>query len=87
MPCRRTPRKSCKDFIRKAADTAAATAADRLGVQVVVEADTEGTPGTPPINDTILRKIEDCDLFLGDMTFVGLTDSGKMLPNPNVMGE
>ncbi len=79
--------KSCKDFIRKAADAAAAKAAERLGVSVLIEADTEGAPGTPAISDTILRKIDDCDFFLGDMTFVGLTASGKMLPNPNVMGE
>jgi len=79
--------KSCKDFIRIAANTAAAKVGERLGVGILIEADTEGVPGQPAINATILRKIDECDFFLADMTFVASTDSGKMLPNPNVMGE
>jgi hypothetical protein len=80
-------KKCCKDFIRKAADTAATRVSERLRVQVLVEADTEGVAGTPAISETILRKIDECDIFLADMTFVAVSDGGKMLPNPNVMGE
>ena len=80
-------RKCCKDFIRQAADAAAARVGGRLGVRIVVDADTEGVAGTPAISDTILRKIEACDLFLADMTFVAIADGGKRVPNPNVMGE
>jgi hypothetical protein len=80
-------RKCCKDFIRRAADAAAVQVGERCGVRIVVDADTEGVAGTPAISDTILRKIEACDLFLADMTFVATADSGKRVPNPNVMGE
>jgi hypothetical protein len=80
-------RKCCKAFIRKAAADSAARVGERLGVRVVIDADTEGVAGTPAISDTILRKIESCDLFLADMTFVATTDAGKRVPNPNVMGE
>jgi hypothetical protein len=62
--------KCCKDFIRKAADAAAARVSAHFGVPISVEADTEGVAGTPPINETILRKIDECDIFLADMTFV-----------------
>ena len=77
----------CKNFIRIAADDAARRVGERLGVEVVIDADTEGVSGTPPISETFLKKIAACDLFLADMTFVGATDQGKPLPNPNVMGE
>lgn len=70
-------RKCCKDFIRKAADNAALNVGQRLGVQVTVEADTEGVPGTPPINETILRKIDECDIFLADMTFVAISNGER----------
>ena len=79
--------KCCKDFIRLAADEAAASVGANLGVDVRVDSDTEGVAGTPPISETILRKIDDCDLFLADVTFVAATPTGKLIPNPNVMGE
>jgi hypothetical protein len=62
---------SCKNFIRIAADDAARRVSARLDVQILVDADTEGVSGTPPISDTILKKIGVCDVFLADMTFVG----------------
>lgn len=77
----------CKNFTRIAAEDAAARLSETLGIEVAIESDTENVPGTPPISDTILRKIEECDLFLGDMTFVAETNVGKKIPNPNVMGE
>jgi len=80
-------RQCCKDFIRIAADAAAKRVGEQLGIRVLVDADTEGVAGTPPISDTILGKIAACDLFLADMTFVAQTEAGKRLPNPNVMGE
>jgi hypothetical protein len=42
-------------------------------------------PGTPPITDTILKKIQNCDIFVPDVTFVASTAGGKLVPNPNVM--
>jgi hypothetical protein len=79
--------KCCKDFIRIAADEAADAVAAKLGVLIRIDADTEGVSGHPAITDTILKKIEACDLFLADMSFVAETTAGKLVPNPNVMGE
>ena len=77
----------CRHFIHKALQAAASQLGGASDLELVIDSDTQGEPGTPPINDTILRKIRDCDAFVGDMTFVGETPAGKLLPNPNVMGE
>ncbi len=49
--------------------------------------DTKGVPGSPGIADTILEKIDNSDLFVGDVTFVGKSAAGKKLPNSNVLLE
>lgn len=85
--------KICRDFVHIALKDAAERLATRRGVEVVVDSDTQGVPGTPPITAVILEKIDTCDVFVADMTFVGETDQPneagdkKGLPNPNVMGE
>lgn len=77
-----------QNFIYVALKEAAARVGVELGVDIVLDHDTLGVPGQPPVSDTILGKIRDCDIFLGDMTFVGTTDDGKKrIPNPNVLGE
>lgn len=58
-----------------------------LGVKVRIDSDTEGVLGQPPVTETILRKIEACDVFAPDFTFVATTEGGKLVPNPNVMIE
>jgi hypothetical protein len=57
------------------------------GAQVQIDSDTKGVPGTPPIKETILKKIEGCDLFVPDLKFVARTPNGKYVRNPNVMAE
>jgi len=81
------PSKVCRDFISRALDDAVTRLAVRRGFEITVDSDTRGVPGTPPVNQTILDKIEACDVFLADMTFVAVTDGGKRTPNPNVMAE
>jgi hypothetical protein len=77
--------KLCRDFIRRALDEAAAILATK-GFDLQIDSDTHGVAGTPPITETILRKIRENHLFLGDMTFVAQAGD-KLIPNPNVMGE
>jgi hypothetical protein len=54
---------------------------------VVLDKDTAGVPGSPPIVDTILNKISGCSVFVPDLTFVGHTAAGRPIPNPNVLIE
>ncbi|TCB60164.1 hypothetical protein E0J20_09225 [Rhizobium leguminosarum bv. viciae] len=76
-------------FIRKALDDAAARINEdsALGIEVRIDADTEGVVGTPPVTETILNKIRSADIFVPDLTFVAQTDGGKLVPNPNVLVE
>ncbi|WP_108681784.1 hypothetical protein [Methyloceanibacter sp. wino2] len=84
-----TPTKIGKNFIRKALDNAAGRLNDdaRLGVKVIIDSDTQGLVGTPPITASILEKILKADVFAADLTFVAETEGGKLIPNPNVMIE
>ena len=81
--------KLCRDFIWNALGQAAPLVQAQTGVELRLDRDTVGVAGTPPVTDTILAKIRACDIFLGDMSFVGQAegDAGKLLPNPNVMAE
>jgi hypothetical protein len=55
---------------------------------LAVDRDRRGVPGTPPIVDTIFRKIDKAACFLADMTFVATRIDGKgRSPNPNVLVE
>lgn len=83
------PTKVNRSFIRRALDEAAdrITGDVSIGVEVLIDADTEGVVGTPPVTETILGKIAAADVFVPDLSFVAETDAGKLLPNPNVMIE
>jgi hypothetical protein len=59
---------------------------------LVLDKDTQGIPGSPPIAQTILAKIDKAAVFVADLTFVGrslptLDSIGRLFPNPNVMIE
>jgi hypothetical protein len=55
---------------------------------LTIDRDRRGVPGTPPIVDTIFRKIDRAACFLADMTFVATRFDGKgQSPNPNVLLE
>jgi hypothetical protein len=62
---------------------------------VELDKDTKNIAGSPPIAETILRKIQDCAVFVADLSFVGQSKSGftnasgnpREFPNPNVLIE
>lgn len=88
------PNKTCRNFIQAALKEAIrginreleVLVAER-GESLTIDQDTKGVPGTPEIFNTILDKIEVCRIFAPDLTIVAKTDSGKSIPNPNVMVE
>lgn len=79
--------KLCRSFIGTALAAAAERISAELSIEILVESDTSGEPGTPPVTETILKRIDACDIFVADMTLIGKANSGKLLPNPNVMAE
>lgn len=83
---------------RKALDLALQNAVDALkdkGISLKIDHSTLGESGMPSIDQTILRKIDDCDIFLADVTPVDryhqTLGNGqqvtKEIPNPNVLLE
>lgn len=63
------------------------------GLQAEVEerteltSDTKGVPGSPDIVATILAKIDAAAVFVGDVTPIAISASGKAVANPNVLIE
>lgn len=86
-----TPAKLNKDFVKAALQDAVAQVSEDLGFteaeRPTVDHDTKDEPGLVAIVETIFKKIEAAEVFVGDVTFVGATPDGKLLPNANVMIE
>lgn len=81
-------RNACGRFIALALASAIEALQPHYTGELLLDSDTAGVAGTPPVSETILGKIRDCDIFIGDVSFVGATSDGKkLLPNPNVMIE
>lgn len=78
--------KTTRYLIRDALDLAAQKVAQEMKVEEVlrVDQDTQGVPGHPEIFRTICDKIDACAIFVADLTYVGGTEIGERLPNPNV---
>lgn len=86
-----TPAKYNKEFVKEALNEALKVVSEELGLTEAerpeIDHDTKGAPGLVAIVDEIFKKIEQADVFVGDVTFVGQTSNGKLLPNANVMIE
>lgn len=62
---------------------------EAFDLDICLERDTQGEPGAPNIVTTILQKIDDCDIFIADISIVTceVKDGQRFSPNPNVMIE
>ena len=88
-------RKTNKNLIHRCLKLAATQINKNTGVDdaprdqspVRIDQDTKDVPGHPEIFQTILKKIENCDVFVPDFSLVAHTAEGKKCPNPNVMIE
>ncbi len=78
-----------KNVVRYALDEAVKLLAAELeeADRPSVTSDTQGVAGTPDIVATILRKIDEAAVFVGDVTPIALSESGKACANPNVLLE
>ena len=89
------PANLCRTLIRRALDDAAEQVGEGLDIQdaqridVEIDQDTQGEPGSPAIAETIFQKIAESDAFVGDLTFTGRREGkpGSPVPNPNVLLE
>jgi hypothetical protein len=81
-----------RNFIERALERAASrigddTTAEKAIRELTVDRDTKGVPGSPPIVETIFRKIDKAAAFVPDLTFVSEGSDGRPTPNPNVLIE
>lgn len=83
------PGNSNRHLIEKALQRACSQVvnANGVAVDVVVDRDTLGASGAVDIRETILQKIADCDIFVGDVTPVAGQEVARSSPNPNVLVE
>jgi len=56
-------------------------------IEAALDRDTKDIPGSPAIAEAILSKIDQCSLFLCDVTIVTESTSKRKSPNPNVLIE
>ncbi|OHB26267.1 MAG: hypothetical protein A2790_20080 [Phenylobacterium sp. RIFCSPHIGHO2_01_FULL_69_31] len=85
------PAKVCRDVIQAALTRALAELSTDLELEPSegpeLDHDTKGAAGMADIVATILAKIKEAGAFVGDITTVGKSDSGRELANPNVLIE
>jgi hypothetical protein len=51
---------------------------------IELDHDRKGVPGSPDLAATILNKIRKSNIFIADVTPIGMTPNGKKIMNPNV---
>lgn len=83
------PRNKTRNFIRECIDEAIDLAQESEAIEAERDEATMGTTGSPDIVATLFSKIDNCDLFISDLSLCFTEDlhHEKKSPNPNVMVE
>ena len=83
------PGNKTRNFIRECIDEAIDLAQESEAVEAERDEATMGTTGSPNIVTTLFSKIDNCDLFIADLSLCFTEDwqNEKKSPNPNVLFE
>ena len=83
------PGNRTRSFIRECIDEAIELAQESETVEAERDEATKGVTGSPDIVATLFSKIDNCDLFIADLSlcFTGNSKMEKKSPNPNVLLE
>lgn len=83
------PNSTNRTFIQTALERAAQSIRNdpAIAVEPVVDRDTAGVPGSPDIADAIFEKIDNCQIFVCDVSIINPDDGQRPTPNPNVLLE
>src|SRR3954447_8276610 len=87
-----TPTREGRNFVERSLERAISRVGEDTELEeaireLAVDKDTQGVAGSPPIVETIFRKIDQTAVFVPDLTFVGTRLDGRPTPNPNVLVE
>lgn len=83
------PANKTKNFIRECIDEAISLAEESEAIEAERDEATKGVTGSPNIVTTLFSKIDECDLFIADLSlcYTENQKQEKKSPNPNVMLE
>lgn len=83
------PSNKTKSFIRECINEAIDLAQETEAIEAERDEATSGTTGSPNIVTTLFSKIDECDLFIADLSLCFTEDHNgeKRSPNPNVLLE
>lgn len=83
------PGNKTRNFIRECIDEAIDLAQESEAIEAERDEATAGTTGSPNIVTTLFSKIDNCDLFIADLSlcFTGDRQNERKSPNPNVLLE
>ncbi|MFB2009365.1 hypothetical protein ACEVJK_00890 [Flintibacter sp. P01028] len=82
------PNTTNRGFIESALEKAILNINKETNIPLAIDKDTSNKAGSPDIAHTIFEKIDDCFLFIADISLITVgSDSCKMSPNPNVLIE
>ena len=76
-----------RNFILQALKNTVKTLKQKYGYDIVIDQATRDEPGTPDIPGTILKKIDECSIFISDITIINKNSRMRRTPNPNVLIE
>lgn len=79
--------KTNRSFIEDALKQAIKKLNKELEIEMEMDRDTKDVPGSPSITESIFAKIDQCDLFLCDVSIVTSASEPHAIPNPNVLLE
>jgi len=74
-------------FIFSALKEAKKILANETAFDIEIDQATRNEPGTPDIPETIFNKIDECSIFIADITFINDSSIKRRTPNPNVLIE
>lgn len=74
-------------FILEALKNAVKNLKSKGDFDIEIDQATRDEPGTPDIPETILKKIDECSIFVADISFINGKSAKRRTPNPNVLIE
>jgi HEAT repeat protein len=75
-----------RNFIQDALERAAKLIMRDTDTHLIIDRDTKDVPSHPPIMETVMAKIDSCDMYVADVSYVIYSEK-HFTPNPNVMIE
>lgn len=83
------PNTSNRGYIQKAVENAAKSIQQKNNsiTEISIDSDSRDELGTPDLVNTIFSKINNCDIFIGDISIINSHIDFRKVPNPNVLIE